>query len=465
MKRTSACFGSIKVRDGWRCLPGVPRQTTPVPGPLVILLLAQLSLPAAGLYRDGIGARSMALGGTEVARPQDPLGAFGANPAGAAFLQAPTAELGLSGVDAMGRFSNAANNGATLRNGLAIWPDAAFGMPLPNSPVGVFVGAAPDAALNADWRFVDAPGGADGATTYGLQRHRSRILVLRSGVGIGWAVTPQVSLGGGFGPVYNENTLQAPYIFQTQTALKGVKTLLDLNTSGVGWNGQVGLLLHPNRDLQFGFAYKSPTTVHSHGDASGNAGVQLANLGLGAARPDFHYDAEVVNHFPQMVSGGFDWQACPRCRLSFQVDWINWNEAFERLPVKLTHGNNSDLNGLVGSNAMEDDVPLNWKNQLVYRGGIEYTLTEGLWLRGGYSYGNNPVPEATLTPLTAAIMEHTLTAGLGYAWGRYQADFAYQWNIPTSRHVGQSGLLDGEYNNSTTKVQLHWIGITVSARF
>ncbi len=154
MNRISDSFGSIKVWDGCRCLPSVLRQATPVLGPLLILLLSQLSLPAAGLYRDGIGARAMALGGTEVARPQDPLGAFGANPAGAGFLQAPTADLGLSGVDAMGRFSNAANNGATLRNGLAIWPDAAFGMPLPNSPVGVFVGAAPDAALNADWRYV-----------------------------------------------------------------------------------------------------------------------------------------------------------------------------------------------------------------------------------------------------------------------------------------------------------------------
>ena len=137
--------------------------------------------------------------------------------------------------------------------------------------------------------------------------------------------------------------------------------------------------------------------------------MQLANIGLGAARPDFHYDAEVVNAFPQMISGGVSWQAHARLRLAAQLDWIDWSGAFDDLHVKLRNGNNTDLNGVVGSDSMEDVVPLDWKDQLIVRVGGEFAATERIQLRAGYSYGRSPVPSGTLTPLTAVIMEHALT--------------------------------------------------------
>src|SRR5437763_4456245 len=49
---------------------------------LAILFFAlQGSGNAAGIYRDGIGARSMGLGGADVAWAEGPLGSLGANPA------------------------------------------------------------------------------------------------------------------------------------------------------------------------------------------------------------------------------------------------------------------------------------------------------------------------------------------------------------------------------------------------
>jgi len=312
---------------------------------------------------------------------------------------------------------------------------------------------------------VDAPGGADGATTYGLQRHESEILVVRGGAGVAVELTPQISFDATLGAIYNENRLHAPYIFQSQPTLRGVKTLLDLETSGFGWNAQFGFLLSPSKELQFGLTYKTRTVVNSEGDASGNAGVQLANIGLGAARPDFRYDAEVVNAFPQMITGGASWQCHPRWRLAAQLDWIDWSGAFDRLHVKLRNGNNADLNGLVGSDGMDDFVPLDWRDQIIVRAGVEYALRDTLRLRGGYSYGCNPVPGGTLTPLTAAIVEHTVSTGVGWECGRWTVDFAYQWSIPHEESVGTSGLRSGEYSNSETRVGVHWFGLTTGVRF
>ncbi len=419
---------------------------------------------ASGVYQDGIGARSMALGGADVGQAEGPLSSFGINPAAAGWLNQPTLDLGFSGGFPEGTFSNAANHNAPLEENFGALPDGAFGLRLGKN-VGLVIGVVPDAALSAKWRYVDAPGGADGKTSYGLQTQKSEILALRSGVGVGWAITPKLSIGAGFSAVYNENTLQAPYVFQTQPALKGVKTLLDLQTSGFGWNGQAGLLYRPIETLQLGLAYKGPTSVHGHGDASGNAGVQFANLGLGTARPDFHYDAEVDTEFPQMVSAGASWQVHPKWRLVGQVDWINWSDSFDTLPVILTQGNNADLNKVVGANSLQDNIPLNWRDQFVYRAGVEYALLDNLFLRTGYSYGRNPVPADTLTPLTAVISEHTFTAGLGYKFSRFELNLAYQWNIPNSVHVDQSALRSGEYSNSTIETQQHWFGATLSTHF
>ena len=62
----------------------------------LLCVLATVNVRANGVYDNGFGARSMAMGGADVAWAADPLGAMGANPAGLGFLTVP--ELTLGGV-------------------------------------------------------------------------------------------------------------------------------------------------------------------------------------------------------------------------------------------------------------------------------------------------------------------------------------------------------------------------------
>ena len=48
--------------------------------------------------------------------------------------------------------------------------------------------------------------------------------------------------------------------------------------------------------------------------------------------------------------------------------------------------------------------------------GVESPVGESVMLRAGYGWMSNPVPSATLLPLTAAIMQQSV--GLGGGWGR-----------------------------------------------
>jgi long-chain fatty acid transport protein len=405
----------------------------------------------------------MALGGADVGWAQDPVGAMSVNPAGLGFLGSTELQVSLPAVLAAGRFTNSANSDARLDSRVGLVADGAYARLLPGTPVTLALGLIPEAPLSADWHYVDPPGGWGGAS-YGFQEHLSEILMLRAALGVGVRLGPGFAIGASFGPVYNANHLKAPYIFQSQPTLKGFKTLLDLETDGWGWGGTLGILARPSATLQWGLAYTSRVTVRSKGDASGNADAQFDTLNM-AVRPDFHYDAEVETKFPQKLAAGLSWRFQPGWRLPVQVDWVEWSQAFDRLPVTLTHGDNADINGVVGSDSMQDVVPLRWDDRVVLHAGLEHEIADGWAARAGYSYGPSPVPDGTLTPLTAAIMEHAITLGAGYQAARYGLDFAYECDVPTSQRVGSSGLESGEYDDSRTQVSLHWLAVTASVRF
>ncbi len=427
-----------------------------------ILAIPGISI-AAGLYPTGQTARSMSLGGVDVTGGTSPVDALANNPASLAAFPNPTAGFSLTYAQAEGTFSNKFNASASMRES-GIKPGLALALPLGSGWTAGF-GFVPDIAMRARWNFVDAPGGADGGTSYGLRAHESEIIALRTTAALSWQATETLSLGASVGAVYNENRLNAPYTFQNQATLRTVKTLLDLNTTGTGWGLQTGLNWHPTKDLSVGLSYRSEVRIESDGTARGDARSQLDRLGLGGARSDFAYDAGVNNTLPPMVSLGAQYQASARLRLAAQLDWIGWERTFDTLVVDLKNGNNDDLNGLTKSRNIHDEIPLNWRDQWVGRIGAEYALSDSTMLRAGYAYSPSPVPGETLTPLNAAISEHTVGVGIGHTRGAWTWDFAAQADIPHTQSAGRSTLAAGEYNNSSVKVGIWSLSISTQYKF
>lgn len=432
---------------------------------LSLFLALAASLPAAalsaGLFRDGQSARTMSLGGAATAGDGAPIDALASNPA-ALGGKAPTLQLGLAAGFAHESFTNRANDDAQMNyDGLV--PNVAFSLPLGRFTIGF--AAIPDATLRADWRYRDTPGGLDGITTLGERTHNSEIILLRTALGASWEINDQLSLGGSVGFLYNRNHLESPYIIQSQAKLAGAKTLLDLETEGTGWNAQFGVMWKPIPSLKFGASYTLASRLKTSGRAYSDARTQLRNLGLGALDGQATFDAEVTNEFPQIVSVGFAWQTTPRLLLTGQLDWINWADAFDTLEVRLRHTDNPSYRLLLGGDDLNDNIPLNWRDQWVWRVGAESALSKEWTLRAGYSYASNPVPSGTLTPLTAVIMEHTVGAGVGWHAGRYGIDLAYQWQLPNHEHITRSDLRSGEYSGSDIEAGVQWIGLTTTIAF
>ena len=424
------------------------------------LLFTSIPLIAQGLAGNGISPRSAALGGAF--QEGDLTAAMAINPAVLALVGVPSADLMLTAVFGSGQFQNRVDRNGQLQSNLGFMPYGAIAIPVIRNRFTAAAALLPETALSAKWRYID-PVGAAGAS-WGDYRHRSSILAVRTAFGFGWYLNKYISVGGTAGIVYNENTLQTPYIFQRHPVLTGLKTALDLKTTGTGWNGTIGVLARPNSRLQFGAAYKTRTWIESHGVAQGTLDRQLAAIGL-AAKPDYRYDAQVNNTLPQSMTVNLDFQAMKRLRLLGQLDWINWSRAFRELPVYLTKGNNADVNSLLGSNAIRDGVPLNWRDQYVWRVGAEVLTADNVWVRAGAFFTQSPVPNSTLTPLTATIMKNALTTGAGWRRGRWRFDAAYAVNLPASQSVGTSGLAGGEYSQSKVRIWIQTVSASASVRF
>jgi long-chain fatty acid transport protein len=330
------------------------------------------------------------MGGVYVASSTSVVDALSTNPAGLSFLHGRNLNLDADAIFARGSFTDSANTSAPLTNSPAVIPYGAFGMPIDKSRFS-FGGPAVAGRLalcrcarlcGCNVRLAE--------TIFGNLRASLRR-------GLGSRLEFELSIGATVGADYNSNTLEAPYIFQSQPVLAGLKTLLDMNTTGYGWNGSVGVIARPTKKLQAGLAWKSRTVINTTGAASGDAYGQFAALGVNAPA-NFTYNAAVRNVLPQSVDASVAWQA-NHWLLAFQTDWV-WHDSFAVLPVTLTNGTNAVLNSPVNGTSLSDGVPLAWKDQYVFHVGAERGVTESITLRAGYSHANNPVPSSTLTPLT-----------------------------------------------------------------
>lgn len=429
----------------------------------VAFVMATACAHAQGFYWNNVSASSMSMGGAYLPSQGGALDALASNPAGLTLLGSRTLDLSLTSIFATGSFSNSVNTNIPLKDSPGIIPYGAFGMPIRHSRFSIGVGVLPELMSVSNWNYVDAPGVA--GASYGLQHQHSAIIAARAVAGVGFALTNKVSLGASVGAIYNSNTLETPYVFQSNPALAGLKTLLDLHTTGAGVSASAGLIANPTDRLQINVAWKSSTTINSTGDARGNIGVQLAALGLGGAIPTFHYAAMVQTAMPQSVLAGANWRVDGHWVFALQTDWIDWKSAFSSLPVTLTNGSNPDINALLGTDGIFDRVPLAWKNQYSFRGGVERFLTESISLRGGYAHSNNPVPASTLSPLTAAIMTNQLSTGIGYHHNRWRVDLGYGIDPTAQETVGKTALLSGEYANSKVRIGTQALGLNTSWKF
>lgn len=405
------------------------------------------SASAHGLYRNGIDAESASLSGITAPLSDTPISALSGNSAG--LMHQPNRfQTSMTFARPSGEFSNGINNGAELETGIGAIPAFAIRWAPDDSDFAFGFGITPDNTVQSDWQIND-PGGFFGGLPAGTYQHFSELVVVSAKSGAAWRANDWLTLGAGMSLAYNSKKLRSPYTFQNSTSptvVNGTRVLLDLETEGWGFNYDIGALAQVSETVTIGLTYQSPTWIYTDGTARVNRGVLT-------------YDAEINEPMPQIVTAGVRWQSTERLAVLGQVDWVNYSNAFDNLKINLTNTNNPAFPNF------REKTPLGWDDSFVGRVGLDYQATESINLRAGYTYGNNPVTKGAFTPMTAAINEQSVSAGMVYAKDLHTFAIAYQYDIANTLNNSNSSTLLGPYGGAEVEYDVHWLTLSYSKGF
>ena len=111
---------------------------------------------------------------------------------------------------------------------------------------------------------------------------------------------------------------------------------------------------------------------------------------------------------PANYAIGIKVQAAPTTTIAFDIEQIKYSEI-----KSIANPNNGWTGGILGA----DDGPgFGWEDMTVFKLGVQHELNKGLVIRGGYVYGEQPIPEGEtqFNVIAPAVVEQHLT--LGATW-------------------------------------------------
>jgi long-chain fatty acid transport protein len=417
---------------------------------LAVLAPATSAALADGVIRDSVEAISDGRGGTNIAF-SDNGGVLLANPAGI-----------LNG-DGCGIFEI---DGDTLITDLhysnEINPDtAAHIRPLALPTVSYF-----QKSENGNWAWgfgVFAPAGFAAGwdlnnPVLGNQSYKSFGSLIKILPGLAWRPTDKLSIGATVGLAYSYEELETPFFLQ-QGPAAGAPVLMKLVGDGFAPTYSAGIQYQLTDTTMFGAAYTSEDRF----SLDGHLDAQV--YGLGPTPIGTHYESAVKMTWPQTFGIGIKQELTPRQRLSLDVVWVDWADAFKNIGLELSGSSNPLFTGLLGP-AITQSIPLSWWDSVSVRTGYEWFYSDSSVLRLGYIYNSTTIPSSYLTPWIPAILEHTFTIGWGNNFAdNWRLDVAYQFSFGPQRSEGTSALVGGDFSNSTFNTQTHWIGIGLTHSF
>jgi long-chain fatty acid transport protein len=202
-------------------------------------------------------------------------------------------------------------------------------------------------------------------------------------------------------------------------------------------------------------------------EAQQQAMTQFSQMGIDLSKgASDRYNAKAKFGLPQSLAAGMMFAPSKKVRLALDGEWINWKNAFDQMDITLTKGSNVNINKMIGTNGtIAIPFPMNWKNTVVVRTGIEYDAWKKVSLRAGYAYGSNPVPASTLFPVFPAIVTDHITAGISVKVTKaININAGYEGAVMKKQKATANSMVANEYNSSTSGLKNNIFHFSVSWR-
>jgi len=419
---------------------------------LAISLAATRAAQAQGIFLTGIGPTNQSMGGAAVAAPLDSAGALHWNPATLSGLQRSEMAVALGVVlpstslasDAFGL-----SGSTTGHSGPTPVPTMSFVVKNRFSPWtwGVGVYGIGGFSSNFPASSLANPGTANPILTpqppngVGVGRVFSRAEIYQLAPAVSYALSDKLSIG--VSPTIDLASVQAdPLFLAPPNIVGGVSTYGPGDASSFVWGGgfQVGAYYILNPNWRLGASFKSIQwfeRVHfNSNDQNGNPVFASRQFNL-----------------PSVTSIGASYTGFERWLWAVDVRYFDYDNAA---------GFNESGYRPDGSVA-----GLGWQSVVGVSNGLQYSLTDRLDLRVGYTFVDNPIESSQeqFNVGTALIMEHILSVGASYRFRQcVVANVAYTHGFQSSLsgpYVTPAGPIAGTNITSTTSVDWITAGFTV----
>lgn len=409
-----------------------------------VVVISDIATAANGAIRNGMGARSIGRGGTNIAFADNGVVLYD-NPAGMVNIEGcGLADFGADLLITNTSFSNALNTKTSAHTN-----------PFPMGHVALFKKSA-----NGRWTYglgMYSPAGFSSKYVMNIgapfnEPMTSKSVCLKSDIlpGIAYKVNGRLSLGASLGVSWCHLELEGPYYLQGPNAMAGTPLRLDLQSTGAAMVWSLGMQYALTDKTMLGLTYKSATNFQMHGTSVGDI------PGTGSSLYDLRLDAV----FPQSIGLGLKRELCKHRTLSVDLVWYNWSKAFDSFNLYLTNPRTP------GFPELYEEYPLRWRDSLTVRVGYEQQICKNLVLRLGYAHHTNPIPKGTLSPYIQTILEHSFTTGLGWDMGNdWEANLGYEFCFSSPQTVGTSDFLGGLFDNSVNRAQAHFMAFSLQKTF
>ncbi len=417
-------------------------------GCCVLVAASGRSALAQGVVRDSISATSSGRGGTNIAH-SDNLTILLDNPGG--LVNIPERERLDFGIDVLVTRLEYADPLAHATGRVTPFPlpQLAYATKSPDGRFAYGFGVFAPAGFGAHYNLRHA--------FYGEREYNSLGALLKILPAAAFKVNDRLSVGAAFGLGMSHAQLKLPYNLQTGL-LAGLPAMVDLKATGFAPTWSAGLQYKLSERTTAGLAFVSETRLRLQGEAK----VDVSGIGFPALKAA--YDADVDLAWPASLGGGIAHRLDDKHRLSADVVWFDWSRAFDKLDLRLHNGTNPLFDLVLGPKA-RDTLPLDWRDAIAFRVGYEFFATPRDVFRAGYIYHRSPIPDATLIPNLAGILEHAVSIGYGHQWNKWRVDLGYQYSWAPTNHVGHSRIVGGDYDCSSMRAQAHWVFLSLSYSF
>ncbi len=212
----------------------------------------------------------------------------------------------------------------------------------------------------------------------------------------------------------------------------------DMQLEGSGWGigGHLGLHMRLNDQWSVGLSYKSQVTLHLNGD------VEFSWHGDNLARRSAHLpeardcSAEATLQLPDSIALGIAFK--PLNNLSFELGttWTRWS-TYNALNIY-----------------MEDYDSINnkeWRDGWNFNASVEYKPFDWWSLRAGFFYETPVIDEDHADFIVPTNGRKTLSLGTGFSWNNWTLDLAYShiwvnstdYGTTSSSGIRSAGIISG----------------------